>query len=334
MQLVGSEFWSLAELFSFGWVAQREALHFSGGRFRKLVKKRNPPRIFVRRQLALDELLQFLSKLCVGRDATFGYNERFRLDQIIFVSRANNSNFQHRWMGDQSRLDFGGRNPHAADFEHVVAAPAMHERAVGVLKKAVAGAQPLAEKCFARLLRIIPVIRCPRRSFYLQLADFAARNFDAGIVDDARFVSGNGKTGGAVAHRAGTVGNKNVQHFRGADAVDDFDAGAIFPGAGNFFGKGFAGGNAKTKRVFAGARQIVGGEQGTEQRGDAAKNGGAFFAEDFADRFRSGTAGVKDAGGAHGKRKRKRIAKAVGEEEFSSRVNDIVLVKAENVLPK
>src|SRR5262245_19164660 len=116
-------------------------------------------------------------------------------------------------MGDQGRLDVERRNPHAADFEHVVGAPAVIVVTVGVAPVFVASVGPFTGKSAPAFGPLVPVTFAGRRSATNQLADLAVAQLAPALVDDARVIAGHWLAGRAVANVAGAVAQESVQHF-------------------------------------------------------------------------------------------------------------------------
>src|SRR4029077_17420902 len=144
--------------FMLSFLAQLEALDLAGGGFRQLGYEVDPTRVFVRRQSALDVLLQR------GREfGNFGYigsqrNECFGFDEPIFVGVTNDGGFEHCGVRREGRFDFKRRNPDAAYFQHVIAPPAVSEISVFTLDIFVATSGPGAEESVAAFVAVVPII--------------------------------------------------------------------------------------------------------------------------------------------------------------------------------
>jgi hypothetical protein len=63
----------------------------------------------------------------------------------------------------------------------------------------------------------------------LQLADAAGWNRSSLIVHHSELVAGYGGAGRPVTHFTRAVGEEDMQHLRGSDAVEDVDAKASGP---------------------------------------------------------------------------------------------------------
>jgi hypothetical protein len=63
----------------------------------------------------------------------------------------------------------------------------------------------------------------------LQFADFAGADFLAVLINDLGVIAGHGLARSAVAHVAGAVADKDVQHFGRTDAVEDVGADDFLP---------------------------------------------------------------------------------------------------------
>jgi hypothetical protein len=141
------------------------------------------------------------------------HDEGLWLDQSVGVFLADDRGLQHSLVGDQRRLDVEGRNPHAADLEHVIGAPAVIVVAVGVAPVFVASMGPFAGKGAPALGALVPVAFTGRRPAHNQFADFAVGHISAVLVDDASVIAGDRFAGRAIANVGGAVAQESVQHF-------------------------------------------------------------------------------------------------------------------------
>src|SRR5204863_7443057 len=105
----------------------------------------------------------------------------------------------------------------------VVAAPGVPVEAVRVLRVAVAGADPLALDRRPRLLLLVPIARARRIAADPQIPESAAGDRLAVFVAHRRRVAGNDQAAGTGPDRIGPVRDEHVQHFGGADAVENVD---------------------------------------------------------------------------------------------------------------
>src|SRR6516165_9385992 len=232
--------------------AQFEALDLAGRGLWQLVEKGDPARAFERRQYGLRMLFERLREILVGAGAGFDNDESFGPDQTITVRGADHRRFEHVLVHDQCRLDLGGRDIHAADLQHVVAAAAIDVIAVLILEILVAGARPYAVEGRPAAFTVIPVEGGAGRAADQEVADFAARYRPALLVDDSERVTGDRLAGRAVAHLARPVAEKNVQHLGRANAVENVDSEPCRPAPADFMRQGFAGRDAAAQREFLG----------------------------------------------------------------------------------
>ena len=68
------------------------------------------------------------------------------------------------------------------------------------------------------------------------------------LIENGRRVAGYGVTGRSAADALGRVGNEDVNHLRGSDAIDYFDAGRLFEQLTGPVRQRFAGGNTGAQR--------------------------------------------------------------------------------------
>src|SRR5207245_11439175 len=99
-----------------------------------------------------------------------------------------------------------------------------------------------------------------RRTIDDEVADFAACDRPALLVDDLERVAGDRLAGRAVAHRAGPVAEKDVQHLGRTDAVEDVDADPRRPAPADFLRQRLAGPDATAQRELLAARQVGAGQ--------------------------------------------------------------------------
>ena len=112
------------------------------------------------------------------------------LDQIILVGRAHDCGLDHGRMRREGRFDFERRDPDAANLEHVVAAAAEEEEAVGVAVHGVAGAEPavLRPRCRGSF-RLVPVVPRYALALHDQFPGLTVREFVPVRVDDAQTIA-------------------------------------------------------------------------------------------------------------------------------------------------
>src|SRR6267142_5727573 len=191
-------------------LAQFEALDLAGRGLWQLVEEGDPARAFERGQLGLGVALERPGELVVGTGARLGDDKRLGLDQTVLVRRPDHRRLEHALMRDQRRLDLGRRDIHAAHLQPVVAAPAIDVIAVLVLVIFVAGAGPIAIEGRPAALAVVPVARRTGRAVDQEVADLAARDPPAFLVDNLQRIAGERPAGGAVAHLARPVAEKDV----------------------------------------------------------------------------------------------------------------------------
>src|SRR5204863_9005492 len=117
----------------------------------------DPARVLVRSKLLLHVLLDLAHERIVSLVRRTQDDERLRLDEPLVILPADDGRFQHRRMADDGRLDLRGRDPEAADVDHVVVAPAVDVVAGLVASVLFVATRPLAPEGGALLLPIVPV---------------------------------------------------------------------------------------------------------------------------------------------------------------------------------
>ena len=193
-------------------VAQHEALDFSGRGFRQTIDEFDPARIFP----GTDGALHMHLELFVERAARIvvalilEHDECFWLDQAAIVFDRHDRGLEDFRMRHQGVLDLEGRHPNAADLEHVVGAAAIGVHAVRAPHIFVAGAGPLAHEGAARFLALIPVAGRGRFAAHPKLADFIVADVLPVVVDQPEVVAVDRHAGRAVLHCIRQIGQKQM----------------------------------------------------------------------------------------------------------------------------
>ena len=235
-------------------------------------------------------------------------------------------------MRNQRAFHLEWRDPDAGHLEHVVGAAAIGVTALRIARVFVAGASPVALERLAAFAALIPVALACRGRIHQKLADFAVRHLRAGVVDQTHVITGHRLARGAVPDVARRIGQKDVQQFGGADAVENVDAETLLPAFADKLGQRLARRGADPQTFCARLvpeRLIV--EHRGEQRRHAEEDAGIVLADQFEHHLRRRTLGIQDCGRADRHRKGQRIAEAIGEEQFRRREADIVLADAEHL---
>ncbi|MCY1293744.1 hypothetical protein D9M70_430120 [compost metagenome] len=259
------------------------------------------------------------------------HDEGLGLDQFVGIGHADHRGFEHGRVQRQRGLDLERRDVDAADLEHVVAAPCIGVVAVGITQVLVAAARPFADEGVAGLVAIAPVHQRRARSLDVEVADLARRRGLATFVQQFQFVAGHGLARGAVAHLAGPVRQEDMQHFRGADAIQDVAAEMRQETLADIARQCLAGRGAHAQRHLAARGQVGRGEQAGEQCRHATENGGLLLAQTPEHRRRRGPFGHQHGGRTHRHREGQRIAQPIGKEQLGGREHHVVLADAEHL---
>ena len=130
--------------------------------------------------------------------------------------------------------------------------------------------------------------------------------------------------------RRRAVGEEDVQHLGGADAVEELGAGALGPALADFGGQRFAGGRADSQIEFCTIGKTGVDEQGGIKRRHAIEDGRLVLDQALEHRVRRRPLRHQDGRGAHGEREGQRVAQAVGEEELRRGEHDVGFPDAEH----
>ena len=229
-----------------------------------------------------------------------------------------------------------GRDIDAADFEHVIAAPAVGVAAVGIAHVFVAALGPAALEGFAGLGAVGPVHHGGRRALDIQVTRFAVRHRCAIVAAQLHGVARNGPACGAVAHPVRLVGEEDVQHFGGAYAVHNVHTKVGLEALTQVGRQGLAGGGDQAQLHHAALWQIgVGQHAGKAGRGTVEN--GRLHATDLAQPALEGgvwrrTLAHQNRGGAYRHGEGQSIAQAIGKEQLGSRETDIVFLQIQDAL--
>src|SRR6478672_1593893 len=175
-------------------LAELEALDLAGRGLWQRLDEPDPSRPLVLRQPLAHELLQGLRQNRRARAPFAQHDKRDRLRQSIAILVADNAALEHRLVRGQRVLDLYWTHPQTADLEHVVRPARVPEVTVGVLRVLVAGADPAALDRLVGLLGLVPVARARRLAVDPQVADLAAPDRLATIVDQPGVVARHDET--------------------------------------------------------------------------------------------------------------------------------------------
>ncbi|MCY1220038.1 hypothetical protein D9M72_320370 [compost metagenome] len=122
-----------------------------------------------------------------------------------------------------------------------------------------------------------------------------------------------------------------MQHFRGADAIQDVAAEMRQETLADIARQCLAGRGAHAQRHLAARGQVGRGEQAGEQCRHATENGGLLLAQTPEHRRRRGPFGHQHGGRTHRHREGQRIAQPIGKEQLGGREHDVVLADAQHL---
>src|SRR5215211_6780224 len=144
--------------------------------------------------------------------------------------------------------DLHRRDPEAADLDHVVRASLVPVEAFLVSPVPVAGEDPLALHSRLGLLVVAPVVGRGGIPLDREVPRLAILRGVAFLVEDLGLVTRNGCPAGAGLEGIRRVGDEDVQHLRGADAVEDGQAEGLIPAAPHAGGQRLGGRDAQAYR--------------------------------------------------------------------------------------
>src|ERR1700685_3820465 len=118
----------------------------------------------------------------------------------------------------------------------------------GVAREFIAGKYPAVLLHARSKLGNLPILGESAVALHPQVSNLAVRNRCARFVNYSRFIAGNLATASSGTRLAGPCREKNVQHFGGADTVQNFDSEAFAKALENLRGQGFAGRDGDANR--------------------------------------------------------------------------------------
>ena len=175
--------------------------------------------------------------------AGFEHHEGLDDHAPVFIGHADHAAFGHRRMLEQRVFNLRPGHVVARRDDHVVIARLVEKVIVGVLHEGVAGVVPAVFDVIA--LALVLQIAAAGRADHRQPANGAARHFRTVVIDHFGGVTGNDLADGTRAHIVGRRGNEDMKHLGRADAVDDLDAGRVFPELAGGVRQAFAGADAQ-----------------------------------------------------------------------------------------
>src|SRR5205823_974627 len=124
--------------------------------------------------------------------------------ELFPVLLAYHGGLEDRFVCDERILHFDGRDPDAANFQHIVASTAVPE-VVLVLVVFVTRLDPRPEERVLRLLVAIPIVRHRRVPLDAKISDLPARHGPTSLIDDNGLISGDRRAGGSRLHMPRTI---------------------------------------------------------------------------------------------------------------------------------
>src|SRR6202050_1652215 len=111
----------------------------------------------------------------------------------------------------------------------------------GVARELVAGKYPAVLFHARSKFGNLPILGESAVALHPQVSNLAVRDRGACFVNYSRFIAGNLATASSGTRLAGARREKNVQHFRGTDTVQNFDSEPLAKALENLRAQRFAG---------------------------------------------------------------------------------------------
>ena len=230
-------------------------------------------------------------------------------------------------MFEQGVFDLWRTHVVACRDDHVVIACLVEKVTVGILHEGVAGVVP-AVLDVAGLAGVVQVFAACR-ALHGKFADGATRNFMALLVHDFGGVAGHHFANGSAPHIAWHGGDEDMKHLGGTDAVEQVDAGGVFPELARGVRQGFTCAHAQPQRGQAMLFCI--GCHLPVERGCGVANGGALV----VDQLDHGLGRVGDRREIHRgtccKRKQQHAAQAKGKGQRGRAHHDVLRGRPQNM---
>jgi hypothetical protein len=188
-------------------ITQRESLDLAGRRFRQVIRKVDPARIFPRTDGALHIHLDFLVQRALSRLLLLlEHNKGTRLDRSVIVFRRNNGRFKkNTFVRDKCGFDLKRRYPDAADLEHIVRPTNINVDAVRTPDVLAIDAGPLPLERSPRTLEPVQVADGRRMPAHQQ---FVVLDVSTSVIDETEVVTSHGNARRALFDRTRNIGEK------------------------------------------------------------------------------------------------------------------------------
>ncbi len=145
----------------------------------------------------------------------------------FLIGRSHDTAFRHGWMREQAGFDFRSGDVVSGRNDHVVIAGLIPEIAVRIHDIGIAGDVPAVLDIFG--LARVGQIFAAERPANGKSSRRAGRAFLPIVIDDTRFITGDGFTSRSGSDVVFRRRDEDMQHFRRADAVGQRKPGRTLP---------------------------------------------------------------------------------------------------------
>ena len=245
-------------------------------------------------------------------------------------------------MGLQGTGDLGRRDELAGDLDQVIATAGIVIETFRVAPEAVTGLHPGAQEHVTALLALVPVAQCRRGTIDQQRADIAVGHVDILLVHQPDAEARHWLAHRAFGRFSRRVGQVDVQHLGGAEAIEHGGAQLFLEAALQAGRERIAGRDAKAQRHLMVIGTLGIGQQGCkpcrnpEQHGRAcAHHLGRRSPRQIVDEIAHGAAaGLEHGHGARHHGEDEGVAQAVGAVEGRHRQAAVAGGQLQHALPE
>src|SRR5882724_4106245 len=214
--------------------AELPPVHLPQVRGREGVDENHLARVLVRLQPIAYKSFELFRQAV---DALASYDVGVRLDQAVGVGHAHHRHLRHRRVEQQAAFHLGGGEPLARHLEQLVGPAAIGVVAVGVAPDQVSCNYPLAPEAGLALLRLVPVAQGLRPAPHPEVPDGPVGHLPTLLVRHLDLEAGHYLTQCPVENQAQSVGEEDVPHLRGAQAVEQRKSECPVPPGVQLFGQ-------------------------------------------------------------------------------------------------
>ena len=203
----------------------------------------------------------------------------------------------------------------------------------GVAREFIAGKYPAVLLHARSKFGNLPILGESAVALHPQVSNLAVRDRCARFVNYSRFIAGNLATASSGTRLAGPRREKNVEHFRRTDTVQNFNSEALAKALENLRGQRFAGRDRYANRgeIYIEALFRI-TKKSSVKGGHGEKDGRAVLGYKLRDTIGTRAVGIKHGARAEKEREIHSIAKTIGEIELRNGEHAVIRAQGQDAL--